>query len=171
MVMSYDFHGAWDSQTGINAPLRARQNADSDAAKRNVEWAVQEWLRRGCPRRKLIVGLATYGRSFTLLDAQKTEVGAPAIGPGRKALHTGDDGFMAYYEICDRVKNQGWTAMYDAEQEANYAFKGDQWIGYDSVKSLQVRVEKGKKEGEREREREREREKEREREREKLFIA
>ena len=72
MLMAYDLHGSWEDKTGFNAPLYGEQREASDDVDDqledtlSVDWAVKEWLRRGCPRSKLIVGMATYGRSFTL---------------------------------------------------------------------------------------------------------
>ena len=141
MLMTYDLHGAWDTNTGYNAPLFSRRAERGNEATLNVDWAVREWLNRGCPKDKLVVGLATYGRSFTLRDARRSEVGAPARGPGKMGLCTGVDGFLAYYEICDRIRNYGWRSHYDDEQKANYIVLGDQWVGYDSVESLKVKTE------------------------------
>ena len=140
-LMSYDFHGAWDDKTGFNAPLFHRKSESGAAKTLNVAWAVQEWLKRGCPRSKLVVGMATYGRSFTLKDSSETGVGAPATGPGRRGLYTGVEGFMSYYEICERVKNYGWAEVYDEEQKASYIHSDNQWVGFDSKESLIAKTE------------------------------
>jgi len=54
---------------------------------------------KGVPPHKLIIGLATYGRSFTLSGAD-TDIGAPASGAGPAGTFTREAGFMAYYEVC-----------------------------------------------------------------------
>lgn len=40
-----------------------------------------------------------YGRSFTLVEASKFDIGAPASGGGTSAKYTGESGFLAYYEV------------------------------------------------------------------------
>ena len=45
------------------------------------------------------MGLATYGRTFELLDASSTEIGARGIGPGAPGNYTREEGFLAYYEV------------------------------------------------------------------------
>lgn len=43
--------------------------------------------------------MPTYGRSFTLVDSSKFDIGAPASGGGTPGKYTGEAGFMSYYEV------------------------------------------------------------------------
>ena len=113
--MTYDFHGAWEHETGFNAPLYKRQSETGKAATLNADWAIADWLAKGCPKHKLVMGLATYGRSFTLQNPLKSGVGAPARGAGKRGPFTGVDGFLGYYEIC-KLAQAGWTVKHDEEQ-------------------------------------------------------
>ena len=45
------------------------------------------------------LGLATYGRSFTLRDRNNHDVGASIRGPGDAGRFTGEKGFISYYEV------------------------------------------------------------------------
>jgi hypothetical protein len=47
-----------------------------------------------------MIGMPTYGRSFTLIDPTKFDIGAPASGGGTPGKYTGEAGFMSYYEVC-----------------------------------------------------------------------
>lgn len=78
--MSYDLHGSWESFLGHQAPLFARKDENDQQAKLNTAWAVNYWLSKGCPRYKLMMGLALYGRSFR--HTGNTNLGAPNLGPG-----------------------------------------------------------------------------------------
>lgn len=40
-------------------------------------------MKAGADREKLVLGIPTYGRSYTLFNSESTEIGAPADGPGR----------------------------------------------------------------------------------------
>lgn len=74
--MTYDFHGAWDNAPlGFNAPLFSDDNL-------NVDFAVNYWLKNGCPAEKLNLGLATYGRSFKLADPSKIVAKSASSGAG-----------------------------------------------------------------------------------------
>ena len=64
------------------------------------DFAVTYWLDLGCPKEKLLVGVASFGRAFTLAS-EDTGLGAPASGPAPPGPYTGNDGFFAYYEVCN----------------------------------------------------------------------
>lgn len=59
---------------------------------------MQHWLDKGAPAQLLNLGLAAYGRAFSLSSAS-SDVGAPAKGPGEEGCYTGEEGFWAYYEV------------------------------------------------------------------------
>nr|KAF6275166.1 hypothetical protein mPipKuh1_002765 [Pipistrellus kuhlii] len=97
-LMTYDFHGAWRQSTGHHSPLfRGQEMASSDRYS-NVDYAVSYVLRLGVPAEKLLMGIPTFGRSFTLASAQ-IGVGAPCSGPGLPGQFTKEDGTLAYYEL------------------------------------------------------------------------
>lgn len=53
-IMSYDINGAWNPQTGPNAPLEGGISFNS---------GIEAWIAAGVPANKLTGGLAFYGRS------------------------------------------------------------------------------------------------------------
>ena len=63
------------------------------------EWAANYWLAGGCPKEKLIIGLATYGRGFDLTDETQTGLGAPSKDACSAGTYTREKGFLAYYEV------------------------------------------------------------------------
>ena len=98
-VMAYDFHGKWENTVGHNAPLFA-PSSDSEWRKQlSVDHASNLWVRLGAPREKLIIGMGTYGRSFTLTDTNRFIVNEPASGGGTAGVYTRESGFLAYYEV------------------------------------------------------------------------
>lgn len=131
-VMSYDFHGKWEKQTGHNSPLYAlgsesewRKMLSMDYGEicrkdqpepafdspfwirphqthfRNSEIpGAKKWASMGAPKEKLVIGQGTYGRTFTLSSVKNNGMNAPASGGGKKGEFTGEEGFLAYYEVC-----------------------------------------------------------------------
>lgn len=63
------------------------------------QWAANYWVSSGCPRNKLVVGVPTYGRTFTLADGNVNGMGAPATGAGPEGNWTRTAGFYSYYEV------------------------------------------------------------------------
>lgn len=55
-------------------------------------------MEKGTPPNKLVIGLATYGRHFTLRDQSQFYMGAPASGAGTPGPMTKEAGLLAYYE-------------------------------------------------------------------------
>ncbi|XP_003792386.1 chitotriosidase-1 [Otolemur garnettii] len=136
-LMAYDLHGSWEQVTGHNSPLYKRQGESGAAAKLNVDAAVQYWLKRGTPADKLILGMPTYGRSFTLASSSDTRVGAPATGPGTPGPFTKEGGFLAYYEVCSW---KGATERRIQDQKVPYVFQNNQWVGFDDVDSFKAKA-------------------------------
>ncbi|KAI5692504.1 hypothetical protein M8J75_007108 [Diaphorina citri] len=101
--------------------------------------AVEGWLAKGVSPDKLVLGVPMYGVSYTLADKTKNTIGSPANGPGfqKRALF--------YNEICELVKNEQWTQVTkenDKPVGGTYAYKDDQWTGYDNVNDAQYIQEK-----------------------------
>ena len=63
------------------------------------EWAANYWVSNGCPRDKLVIGIPTYARSFTLVDGNQHDMGDPASGAGPAGPYTREAGFYSYYEV------------------------------------------------------------------------
>uniref|UniRef100_A0A8C6RQ72 Chitinase 1 n=1 Tax=Nannospalax galili TaxID=1026970 RepID=A0A8C6RQ72_NANGA len=134
-LMAYDFHGSWEKTTGHNSPLYKRQGESGAVAEFNVDSAVQLWLQKGTPASKLILGMPTYGRSFTLASTSDTKVGAPVTGPGVLGPFTREEGTLAYYEVCS------WKEKHRIkDQKVPYVFQGNQWVGFDDMESFKAKA-------------------------------
>merc|ERR1712062_727457 len=67
---------------------------------------------------------------------------APARQKGKAGQFTRAAGFLAYYEICEKVKSQGWTVVKDEEGRMGpYAYQGRNWVGYDDVAMIKYKSE------------------------------
>ncbi|XP_067913402.1 acidic mammalian chitinase-like [Heterodontus francisci] len=137
-VMTYDFHGAWNSFTGHNSPLYRASPEQREAAFFNMDFAARYWRDNGLPADKMIIGFPTYGRTFTLKTSNHS-VGAPAGGPGPAGTYTKDPGYWAYYEVCDFLKNAKIQLIHD--QKVPYATKGKVWLGYDDMSSFETKIQ------------------------------
>uniref|UniRef100_A0A3Q1JGK0 chitinase n=2 Tax=Anabas testudineus TaxID=64144 RepID=A0A3Q1JGK0_ANATE len=136
-VMTYDFHGTWESVTGHNSPLYKGSHDTGDNVYLNTDFAMRYWRDKGAPVEKLNMGLATYGRTFQL-STQSSDVGAPASGPAAAGAFTREAGFWSYYEICTFL--QGASVHLIEDQKVPYATKQNQWVGYDNKESFETKV-------------------------------
>jgi chitinase len=136
--MTYDLHGSWETFTGHHTALYSRSDENDLQQTLNVDFAIKYWINNGAPKHKINIGLATYGRSFTLTSSS-TGLGAPAKGAGPAGKYTREAGFLAYYEVCQKLQS-GYTRVWNSEQMVPYIFSGTEWIGYEDTQSLTEKV-------------------------------
>merc|ERR1711892_138669 len=150
-VMDYDYHGAFENFTGHNTPLFGRHEEDDPGHGFNINDTINFYIENGMPKEKMNVGLATYGRGFTLPQgSDETGLYCPAVGGIPMGPYTRQDGIWTYYEIQQAFNNdtlpwlQGatphdWTTVVDGCVLAPYSYNGPYWIGYDNVESIRLK--------------------------------
>uniref|UniRef100_A0A2C9K291 GH18 domain-containing protein n=1 Tax=Biomphalaria glabrata TaxID=6526 RepID=A0A2C9K291_BIOGL len=131
-VMTYDYHGSWQKTTGLNAPMFSNDGLDVHST---ISWYTNNGLRAD----KIFLGIALYGRTWTLADPSLNGVGAPAVDSGIAGNCTKEKGTLAYFEICDLLRNKGYTETLDYIGQQKYAYNGDQWVSYDDKQSLNIK--------------------------------
>lgn len=139
-VMTYDFHGHWDKQTGHVAPLYYYPGDTYDYF--NANFSINYWIEKGAPASKLVMGMPLYGQSFSLADTGKNGLNEKSYGPGEAGQFTRAGGFLAFYEICEKVNQNGWTVQRDPEGRIGpYAHRGSQWVSYDDVEEIRRKTQ------------------------------
>lgn len=139
-VMTYDFHGNWDRQTGHVAPLYYYPGDKWDYF--NSNFTINYWINGGAPSRKIVMGVPCYGQSFVLSSAQNFGLNAPSYGPGEAGKYTRAGGFLSYYEICDKTNKNGWSVVRDPQKRIGpYAHQGNQWVSYDDVENVRAKAQ------------------------------
>lgn len=138
-LMTYDYNSHANGRTGQNSPLFASSNDIN--SKWNADAAVTAWIRAGANPQKLFLGLGFYAQTFTLSNPAQNGIGAPTSGPGLPGPYSLAPGLYMYNEICEELKRGGWTVRYDTQQQAAYAFKGNQWWGYDNAQSILAKTQ------------------------------
>ncbi|CAL4078276.1 unnamed protein product [Meganyctiphanes norvegica] len=144
-VMTYDFHGQWDKKTGHNAPMY--HHPESNENTFNVDYAIKYWIKKGAAKNKLVVGMPLYGQSFTINDPSNTGLNSPASSGGTAGEFTRAAGMLAYYEICEKVR-QGWKVVQDPKGRMGpYAYSGNQWVSYDDAAMIKMKSQYIRDEG------------------------
>ncbi|KRX85176.1 UDP-N-acetylglucosamine--dolichyl-phosphate N-acetylglucosaminephosphotransferase [Trichinella sp. T6] len=136
-VMTYDFHGGWEMQTGINSPLYRYSAAVEWAKQWNVADAAEAWFKMGMPREKIVIGFATYGRGWNLPIGNTDHgirVGTRAVGPATATTLVQQTGVAAFYELCEMLEN-GARRFWDDESKTPYLVHDGKWYSYDDPDS------------------------------------
>ncbi|CAN7988855.1 unnamed protein product, partial [Ixodes hexagonus] len=83
-LMCYDYHmyQVYMPFTGHNSPLFKRKVEAAIFSTLNTAWSAEYWVQIGVPREKIMVGVPTYGRTYTLADPERNGLDAPAVGIG-----------------------------------------------------------------------------------------
>ncbi|XP_071333047.1 chitinase-3-like protein 1 [Trachinotus anak] len=136
-VLTFDFRGPSETVAGHHSPLYMGSQDTGDKIHSNTDDALQYWRDQGAPANKLNLGIASYGRVYTLTGAQ-SGVGAPVSGAGREGTYTHMKGLWAYYEICHYL--DGVQVQLITDQKVPYAVVDNQWVGFDNKYSLEAKV-------------------------------
>ena len=87
-------------------------------------------------------GMPLYGQSFTINDPKVSTGLASPASAGNAGEFTRAAGFLAYYEICDRIRNRGWKVVQDPERRMGpYAYKGSQWVSFDDADMIRQKAQ------------------------------
>ena len=136
-LMTYDLHGPWEGSVG--------HQTDSDetlASNQLSVWnSVNFYLNSGASPEKLVLGLATYGRTQNLKDPCSWQLGSPTTWSGGAAgQYTQASGFLAFYEIC-KLEMKERVCTGNSQINAPYGATASYAIGYDDEESIRYKVE------------------------------
>jgi len=143
-LMTYDLRGNWAGFTDVHTPLFKRPGLDEWAyEKLNVNDGSKLWHSLGCPKHKMVIGMAFYGRTYTLGSESNHGLHAPVkrwdTNGGKPGRFTNESGFLAYFELCQ--EEETWKRDFDRQGKCPFAYKRDQWVGFEDSQSLGVKME------------------------------
>ncbi|XP_041988416.1 chitotriosidase-1 [Aricia agestis] len=138
-LMTYDYHyyTSFTPFTGLNSPLYPRPSEQLYMGTLNINYTVAMYLNKGLDASKIVLGIPTYGHTFTLVNENNRNIGSPASGYG--AL--GNLGFVNYPEVCEFIQIHNMSINVDSNAKVPYVYKNSEWVSYDSPESV---VEKAK---------------------------
>ncbi|XP_072930611.1 chitinase-like protein EN03 isoform X2 [Epargyreus clarus] len=117
----------------------------------NVEAAINYWTQAGAPSGKIVLGIATFGRTWKL-DSDSEISGVPPVhadGPGEAGPYTKVEGILSYPEVCAKLINPNHqkgmrphlrkvSDSNPKKQYGTYAFRlpddngeGGMWVSYE----------------------------------------
>jgi len=70
------------------------------------EWTINFWVNEtGLSREKAVVGIPTFGVTYTLAEKGQHGIKAASVGPGQAGPYTKEPGVLAYYEVLVVLKS------------------------------------------------------------------
>ncbi|KAF9976122.1 hypothetical protein BGZ73_009097 [Actinomortierella ambigua] len=142
-IMSYDLYGWFDRSGIVNIHTSLVQMPTEHHRGHSVQSAVELFVDLGVPRSKIVVGMALYGKTFTLTNPQQTTPGiAHFRAAGPPAECTDSAGEIAYNEIASLMRHN--RPQWDPNAHAFYMVYGphnDSWVGYDDRASVDLKLQ------------------------------
>ncbi|MGC5361120.1 glycoside hydrolase family 18 protein [Streptomyces sp. DT24] len=96
-LQGYDFHVSGDKTTAQQSALYAKNDF-------SVDRTVRDWLKRGAPARKLVVGVPFYGQGWTGVTGGGNGLGKPATGPAPATWAAGSEDYKALKKLAQSGK-------------------------------------------------------------------
>ena len=136
-LMAYDYAGSWDSTSGHQSNIYA-SSSNPQATKFSTEQAVRDYIVRGIPAHKIVLGLPLYGRSFEATEG----LGKPYNGIGPGSIQSG----VWLYKDLPRA---GAQEIYDDAAKASYSYDANtkELVSYDTVGSAVTKAQYIKQKG------------------------
>ncbi|BFU23045.1 chitinase putative [Entamoeba histolytica] len=131
-LMTYDLHGSWDAVTGSHTALYATDGI-------SVDDAVTAYLNAGVPSTKIMLGMAHYGRGWTLKSSSDHEMGSAATGASKSGTCTGENGYLSKYEIDALIPQE--NIKFDSKSKTMYGYKNDQWFSFDTKETFKYKAD------------------------------
>jgi len=135
MLMTYDFYGGWDRQTGHISNLLTNPK---NALPASMDAAVRKFREDyGIPASKIIPGAAFYGRSWK--DVEPNNNGFNQVGTNGPGMY--EVGYNYYVDIMP-LKKKGYKIYWDTFSMAETMYNPEEKIfwSYDETQSIALKI-------------------------------
>ncbi|MFJ8072900.1 glycoside hydrolase family 18 protein [Streptomyces sp. NPDC096176] len=129
-LQGYDFHVSGEKTTAQQSALHARGDF-------SVDQTVRDWIRRGAPARKLVVGMPFYGQGWTGVTGGGNGLGQPAAGPAPATWAAGYEDYKALKKLAD---SGTYTLHRDRRNGHAWLFDGTTLWTYDDPQVLRAKT-------------------------------
>ncbi|UOY92548.1 glycosyl hydrolase family 18 protein [Ectobacillus sp. JY-23] len=147
-IMTYDFHGGWETQTNHNAPLYATVNDPQKDKGFTVDESVTRYQQAGVPMSKLVLGMPFYGRGWKGVangNNGEYQTATPGYDGSIVPMGTWDDwssGASGVFDYGDLVANyvnkNGFTRYWNDTAKVPFLYNPTTgvFISYDDIESF-----------------------------------
>ena len=128
-VMTYDFHGGWENQTGHQAAMTG------DSNNYDITTAVSVFEEAGVDLSKLVMGAPAYTRAWGGVEAGGT-FGYQQSGTGAEAEGSFEAGVYDYKDIVTDVITGQTDLYWDDDSKAAFVYNGDEWSSIETTATI-----------------------------------
>jgi GH18 family chitinase len=136
-VLTYDLHGPWDAEVPAFGN-KIRPHTDLNEIDKSLQFL---WS-SNVTSSKVNLGIANYGRGYTVADKSCMHSGCPFTGASRSGECTLLSGILSRCEIERRIKaNNLSPTIISSGAGVKEITWDDQWIGYDDDETIQLKTQ------------------------------
>ncbi|WP_326679416.1 glycoside hydrolase family 18 protein [Streptomyces sp. NBC_01237] len=129
-LQGYDFHVSGEKTTAQQSALYAKGD-------HSVDQTVRDWIRRGAPARKLVVGMPFYGQGWTGVTGGGDGLGQPAAAPAPATYAAGYED----YKALKKLAASGTYALHRGTRNGHaWLFDGTTLWTYDDPQVLRTKA-------------------------------
>ncbi|MFC8231017.1 glycoside hydrolase family 18 protein [Streptomyces sp. NPDC057287] len=129
-LQGYDFHVSGETTTAQQSALYAKGDF-------SVDQTVRDWIRRGAPARKLVMGMPFYGQGWTGVTGGGDGLGQPATAPAPATYAAGYEDYKALRKLADSGR---YTVHRDTRNGHAWLFDGTTLWTYDDPQVLRAKT-------------------------------
>ncbi|MEU0149387.1 glycoside hydrolase family 18 protein [Streptomyces sp. NPDC006288] len=129
-LQGYDFHVSGEATTAQQSALRAKGDF-------SVDQTVRDWIERGAPARKLVMGMPFYGQGWTGVTGGGDGLGQPATGPAPATWAAGYEDYKVLRKLAESGK---YKVHRDARNGHAWLFDGTTLWTYDDPQVLRAKT-------------------------------
>ncbi|KAH9513376.1 Chitinase-like protein 4 [Bulinus truncatus] len=138
-AMTYDFHlfrKHGDITTGYNSPLFTPKGESKFSS---VSAMMNFYISQNITTSKLLMGIPTYGRSWTLSNPSHHDLHAPAVDKGPPGPYRHFQGVYLYPDVCV-AQAQGATTIPDDVNGATYLYFNTTWVAFENEITIKKKL-------------------------------
>ncbi|KAF2809813.1 putative glycosyl hydrolase, family 18 [Mytilinidion resinicola] len=136
IYMTYDLHGQWDYGNKWSSPGCMSGNClRSHVNETETKDALSMITKAGAPSNKVVVGVASYGRSFKMAQAGCDSegckfTGSPRVSNAAKGRCTDTGGYISNAEIGEIIKAGKINRQWKKEGSNIMVYNDTEWVAY-----------------------------------------
>ncbi|XP_055604600.1 probable chitinase 2 [Uranotaenia lowii] len=135
-LMGYDYK--IKDKTSLDAPIypEAGQRTES------IDEAVAYLRKNGCPPSKIVLGITTMAKTYTLRPGNVAtfNTGVTVQGPGKPGPFTKSAGSLGYNELCEQIITNKWSTKILPMAGVMVGYHGDQWATFEDAKTVGMKA-------------------------------